>query len=178
MLWALPRTVFWIPWQQRGLVNSVDLLKEMQSLVGKLLFDELFHSATQLVKLPHDIKNSRLILRCLWFFTEPTETKTQKKLLHRLKPVPHEYSENWLESHSTEKTYQSNHFCWYYCSFRCFITLPFLPSAQVCEGFLISGLFTLSLVLLILEIGLLSTIKSCWRLCKTDGLWTLSPVLT
>lgn len=32
----------------------------------------------QLVKVPHDIKNSRLILRCLWFFTEPTKTKTQK----------------------------------------------------------------------------------------------------
>lgn len=59
-------------------LNSVDLPKEMQSLVGKLLFDELFHSATQLVIVPHNIKNSRLILRCLWFFTEPTKTKTQK----------------------------------------------------------------------------------------------------
>lgn len=76
----------------------------------------------------------------------PHKDKDTKKLLHRLKPVPHEYSKNWLQSHRTEKTYQSNHFYWYYYWFRCFITLPFLLSAQVYEKF---GLFTLHLVLLL-----------------------------
>lgn len=55
---------------------------------------------------------------------------------------------------------------------------PFSTSLWAISYFCIVHPQPCAALALILEIGLLSSVKSCWRLCKTGGLWTLSPLLT
>lgn len=161
-------------------LNSVDLPKEMQSLVGKLLFDELFHSATQLVIVPHNIKNSRLILRCLWFFREPTKTKTQKSFctdwnlflmnIQRMASITRNRKNISIQPLLLILLVIQ---VFHHTAFP-----PFSTSLWTISYFWVVHLQSCAALALILEIGLLSTIKPCCRLCKTDDLGTLSPVLT
>lgn len=152
----------------------------MQSLVGKLLFDELFHSATQLVIVPHNIKNSKLILRCLWFFTEPTKTKTKKSFCTDWNLFLMNIQRTGF-NHTEQKNISIQPLLLILLVIQVFHHAafpPFSTSPWTISYFWIVHLQSCAALTLILEISLLSTIKPCCRLCKTDDLWTLSPLLT
>lgn len=154
----------------------------MQSLVATLLFDELFHSAPQLMKVLHNIKNSRLIHRCLsLILPRAHEDKDRKKLFAQTEACSSLIFKDWLQSQKNRKTYQSNQFYWYRAT-DSGVSSHCLSSSQQksMNHFPFLDFFTFSLLLpwqFFLEKGLLSTIKSHCRLYQTGELWTLSPLL-